>query len=224
MTTTNEPPPPIRTPPIQGEPIRLAVCVSGGGTSLQNLIDRIADGKLDARIVQVIASRPGVGAIARAERAGIPVAVAGPSKGSPAEFSASVFDPIRASGAELVLLAGFLAMVHIPEDFQGRVINIHPTLIPSFCGKGFYGQRAHQAVLDYGAKVSGCTVHFADDTYDTGPIILQRAVPVLETDDAAALAARVFEEEREALPEAVALYAAGRLKIEGRRVIVSPPG
>lgn len=220
MTTPSAPA--IRTPPIDGEPIRLAVCVSGGGTSLQNLIDRIAAGKLDARIVQVIASRPGIGAIARAEAAGIPVAVAGPRKGSPAEFTASVFDPIRAAGAELVLLAGFLAMVHIPEDFQGRVINIHPTLIPSFCGKGFYGLHAHQAVLDYGAKVSGCTVHFADDTYDTGPIILQRAVPVLETDDAAALAARVFEQEREALPEAVALFAAGRLKIEGRRVIIAP--
>lgn len=202
--------------------IRLAVCVSGGGTSLQNLVDLIAAGRLNARIVQVIASRPGIGAIARAEAAGIPVAVAGPRKSSPAEFTASVFDPIRASGADLVVLAGFLAMVHIPEDFQGRVINIHPTLIPSFCGKGFYGLRAHQAVLDYGAKVSGCTVHFADDTYDTGPIILQRAVPVLETDDAPALAARVFEQEREALPAAIALFAAGRLKIEGRRVIVSP--
>lgn len=215
--------PVIRTPPIKGEPIRLAVCVSGGGTSLQNLIDLIAGGKLDARIVQVVASRPNIGAIARAEQAGLPVAVAGRREGTPGEYSASVFDPIRARGAELVLLAGFLAMVHIPEDFQGRVINIHPTLIPSFCGKGFYGHRAHQAVLDYGAKVSGCTVHFADDTYDTGPIILQRAVPVFETDDAAALAARVFEQERQALPEAIALYAAGRLKIEGRRVIVSPP-
>lgn len=212
----------MTTPSSSAPPIRLAVCVSGGGTSLQNLIDLIAAGRLNARIVQVVADRPGVGAIARAEAAGVPVTVATRRKGAPAEFTAAVFDPIRASGADLVLLAGFLAMVHIPDDFVGRVINIHPTLIPSFCGKGFYGLHAHQAVLDYGAKVSGCTVHFADDTYDTGPIILQRAVPVLETDDAAALAARVFEQEREALPEAVALFAAGRLKIEGRRVIIAP--
>ncbi|MDR3620773.1 MAG: phosphoribosylglycinamide formyltransferase [Paludisphaera borealis] len=205
-------------------PIRLAVCASGGGTSLQNLLDRIAAGQLDAEVVQVVASRPNIGAIARAEKAGIPVAVAVSSKHAPAEYTAAVFDPIRANKADLVLFAGFLALVDIPADYEGRVMNIHPALIPSFCGKGYYGQRVHQAAIDYGVKVSGCTVHFADDTYDTGPIILQRSVPVLETDDAHALAARVFEAECQALPEAVALFAAGRLKIEGRRVRILPPG
>jgi phosphoribosylglycinamide formyltransferase-1 len=205
-------------------PIRLAVCVSGGGTSLQNLLDRISGGTLDAEVVQVVASRPNIGAIARAEAAGVPVAVAGPaSKSSPAEYTAMVFDPIRTSRAELVVFAGFLALVDIPPDYEERVINIHPALIPSFCGKGYYGQRVHQAAIDYGVKVSGCTIHFADDTYDTGPIILQRSVPVLETDDAHALAARVFEAECQALPEAIALFAAGRLQIEGRRVRVLPP-
>jgi phosphoribosylglycinamide formyltransferase-1 len=205
-------------------PIRLAVCVSGGGTSLQNLIDRIAAGTLDAEIVQVVASRPNIGAIAKAEAAGIPTAVAVRSKTTPAEaYTAAVFDPIRASRADLVLFAGFLALVDIPPDYEWRVMNIHPALIPSFCGKGFYGGRVHQAAIDYGVKVSGCTVHFADDTYDTGPIILQRAVPVLEGDDAHALAARVFEAECEALPEAVALFAAGRLRLEGRRVRILPP-
>jgi phosphoribosylglycinamide formyltransferase 1 len=204
-------------------PIRLAVCVSGGGTSLQNLLDLIGAGKLDAEVVQVVASRPNIGAIAKAEKAGVPVAVAVSSKRSPAEYTAAVFDPIRTSKADLVLFAGFLALVQIPADFKDRVINIHPSLIPSFCGRGYYGERVHQAALDYGVKVSGCTVHFADDTYDTGPIILQRSVPVLEGDDAHALAARVFEAECQALPEAVALFAACRLKIEGRCVRILPP-
>ncbi|WP_337175887.1 phosphoribosylglycinamide formyltransferase [Paludisphaera sp.] len=206
-------------------PIKLAVCVSGGGTTLRNLLDRVEAGALDARVVQVVASRPGIAAIEKAERAGLPVAVADVSKrkADVAAFSASVFDPIRASGADLVLLAGFLALVKIPEDFRGRVINIHPGLIPSFCGRGFYGERVHQAALDYGVKVSGCTVHFASDEYDEGPIILQKVVPILEDDDAHALAARVFAAECEALPEAVALYAAGRLSIEGRRVRIAPP-
>jgi phosphoribosylglycinamide formyltransferase-1 len=204
--------------------IRLAVCVSGGGTSLQNLLDLIAAGRLDAEVVQVVASKPNIGAIARAQAAGVPVAVAASSKAVPAaDYTAAVFDPIRASRADLVLFAGFLALVDIPADYEGRVMNIHPALIPSFCGKGYYGRRVHQAAIDYGVKVSGCTVHFADDTYDTGPIILQRAVPVRETDDADALAARVFEAECQALPEAVALFAAGRLKIEGRRVRILPP-
>ncbi|MDG3007117.1 phosphoribosylglycinamide formyltransferase [Paludisphaera mucosa] len=207
-------------------PIRLAVCVSGGGTTLQNLLDRIAAGSLDARVVQVVASRPGIAAIAKAEKAGLPVAVAASArqKIDVESYSASIFDPIRASGADLVLLAGFLALVKIPADFRGRVINIHPGLIPSFCGKGYYGGRVHQAALDYGVKVSGCTVHFASDQYDEGPIILQKTVPILEGDDAHALAARVFEAEKDALPEAVALFAAGRLSIDGRRVRIAPAG
>ena len=218
MAAANGPP----REPIAG--IKLAVCVSGGGTTLQNLLDRIQSGSLDARVVQVVASRPGIGAIAKAEAAGLPVAVADASKRRTDvdAFSASVFGPIRASGADLVLLAGFLALVKIPDDFRGRVVNIHPGLIPSFCGHGYYGERVHQAALDYGVKLSGCTVHFASDEYDEGPIILQKAVPVLEGDDAHTLARRVFAAECEALPEAVALYAAGRLSIEGRRVRIAP--
>jgi phosphoribosylglycinamide formyltransferase-1 len=211
-----------RNPPILDPPIRLAVCVSGGGTTLQNLIDMIRARRLHAQIVQVVASKPRIGAIPRAEAAGIPLALASRTAQSTAEFSASVFDPIRRSGADLVILGGFLAMVKIPQDYRGRIINIHPSLIPAFCGKGFYGAKVHQAALDMGVKVSGCTVHFADDTYDTGPIILQRTVPVLEDDTAETLAGRVFREECWALPEAIALYAAGRLRLEGRRVRVLP--
>ena len=116
------------------------------------------------------------------------------------------------------LLGGFLQLVQVPDDFLGRVMNIHPSLIPAFCGKGFYGEYVHEAVLAMGVKVTGCTVHFADNEYDHGPIILQRAVPVLDTDTAEILAARVFQQECEAYPEAIRLFAEGKLRIEGRRV------
>jgi phosphoribosylglycinamide formyltransferase-1 len=207
-----------RDPPIVEPPIRLAVCVSGGGTTLQNLIDRIAAGRLRAAIVQVVANKPGVGALARAEAAGIPAEVVVRAGRSLSEFSAAIFEPIRCRGADLVILGGFLALVEIPDDYVGRVINIHPALIPSFSGKGFHGEAVHRAVIEAGVKVSGCTVHFADQMYDTGPIILQHVVPVLDDDTSSVLAARVFAAECDALPEAIALYAAGRLKVEGRRV------
>lgn len=212
-----------RDPPILDPPIRLAVCVSGGGTSLQNLIDRIGDGRLAASIVRVIASKPGIGAIARAEAAGLPVDVIERAGRSLDAFGAAVFDPIRAAGADLVLLAGYLALVPIPDDYAGRVLNIHPSLIPAFCGKGYHGQAVHRAALEAGVKVSGCTVHFADQTYDTGPILLQRTVPVLDADTPETLAARVFAAECEALPEAVRLYASGRVRVEGRRTRLVEP-
>ncbi len=211
-----------RNPPIVGLPIRLAVCVSGEGTTLQNLINRIRSRRLKAEIVQVVASRPRIGAIARAEAAGIPLALAKYNARSRTEFSTSVFEPIRHSKADLVILAGFLALVKIPPDYKGRVINIHPSLIPSFCGKGFYGSNVHKAVLEMGAKVSGCTIHFADDDYDNGPIVAQRPVQVLDDDTLDTLAERVFKEECKALPDVITLYAEGRLKLEGRRVRVAP--
>jgi len=211
-----------RTPPIGDPPIRLAVCVSGGGTTLQNLIELIRARRLNAQIVQVVASKPRIAAIPKADAAGIPLALMNRAARSNAELSASVFDPIRHARADLVIFGGFLALVKIPDDYRGKVINIHPALIPAFCGHGFYGSKVHQAALDAGVKVSGCTVHFADDTYDTGPIILQRTAPVLEDDTAATLAARIFKEECRALPEAIEIYAAGRLRIEGRRVRVLP--
>ena len=209
-----------RNPPINDPLIRLAVCVSGGGTTLQNLIEQTRTRRLRATIAQVVASRPRIGAIAKAEAAGIPLALASRTAKNRADFSASVFHPIRQRECDLVILGGFLALLEIPPDYQGRVMNIHPSLIPAFCGKGFHGAAVHQAVIDMGVKVSGCTVHFADASYDTGPIILQKTVPVLETDTAETLAARVFQAECQALPEAIRLYAEGRLKIEGRRVRV----
>jgi phosphoribosylglycinamide formyltransferase 1 len=202
-------------------PIRLAIVLSGTGTTLQNLIDRIADGRLQAQIVLVISSKPDAFGLDRARKAGLPtVVVARKDCADAQEFSRRVFEPIRRAEAQLVCMAGFLQLLPIPDDFLGRVLNIHPALIPAFCGKGFYGHRVHEAVLEYGAKVSGCTVHFADNQYDHGPIILQRTVPVRGDDTAETLAARVFEQECEAYPEAIRLFAEGKLQMEGRRVLL----
>jgi formyltetrahydrofolate-dependent phosphoribosylglycinamide formyltransferase len=199
--------------------VRLAVFLSAGGTSLQNLLSRIADGRLQAQIVLVISNHADAFGLVRAENAGIPTAVVSrKSFASREEFSRKVFELCREHKADLVCLAGFLQLIQIPDDFQGRVMNIHPALIPAFCGKGFYGHHVHEAVLAYGAKISGCTVHFCDNQYDHGPIILQRTVPVSDDDSPDTLAARVFEQECEAYPEAIRLFAEGRLQIEGRRV------
>jgi formyltetrahydrofolate-dependent phosphoribosylglycinamide formyltransferase len=202
-------------------PLRVAVLISGGGTTLRNLLTRIDAGELDARIVAVVSSSARARGLEFARAAGIPTAiVARRDFGDDAAFGAAVFDACRAHEPHLVAMAGFLKFAPIPPDFAGRVMNIHPSLIPAFCGAGFYGSHVHQAVLDYGDKVSGCTVHFVDNQYDHGPVILQRTVPVEEEDTAESLAARVFAAECEAYPEALRLYAAGKLKIDGRRVRV----
>ena len=204
------------------QPIRLAVLVSGSGTTLQNLLDRCRDGRLHAHVVQVVSSIADAFALERARKAGIPGTVVTRNEaGSAAEFSRRIFDLCREARADLVCMAGFLQLLPIPDDFLGRVMNIHPALIPAFCGKGFYGPRVHEAVLATGVKVTGCSVHFADNQYDHGPIILQRPVPVLDDDTPDTLAARVFKEECEAYSEAIRLFAEGRLRIEGRRVRIS---
>jgi formyltetrahydrofolate-dependent phosphoribosylglycinamide formyltransferase len=192
------------------KPIRLAVLLSGGGTTLQNLIDRIADGRLQAEIALVISNKADAFGLQRAKNAGIgALVVSRKEAGSVEEFSRRIFDPCRQAGVDLVCLGGFLQLIQVPEDFRGRVMNIHPALIPAFCGKGFYGHRVHEAVLAAGAKASGCTVHLVDNEYDHGPILLQRSVPVREDDTADSLAARVFEAECEAYPEAIKRFAEG---------------
>jgi formyltetrahydrofolate-dependent phosphoribosylglycinamide formyltransferase len=202
-----------------GRRLRLAVLLSGNGTTLQNLLDRSRAGQLPADVVVVVANRPDAFGLRRAEQAGVPAFVVDRADcASRDDFSRRIFDLCRQHHADLVCLAGFLQLLVIPDDFAGRVLNIHPALIPAFCGKGHYGHRVHEAVLAYGAKVSGCTVHFADKVYDQGPIVLQRVVPVLDDDTPDTLAARVFEQECEAYPEAIRLFAEGRLHVEGRRV------
>jgi formyltetrahydrofolate-dependent phosphoribosylglycinamide formyltransferase len=206
-------------------PLRLAVLLSGSGTTLQNLLDRIADGRLAAQVVLVVSSKADAFGLERARQAGVPAMVVSRKEaGSVQAFSQLLFGHCREASADLVCMAGFLHLVQIPDDFLGRVMNIHPALLPAFGGKGFYGHRVHEAVLAYGAKVSGCTVHFADNQYDHGPIILQRAVPVLDDDTTETLAARVFVEECAAYPEAIRWFAEGRLKIEGRRVRTTDRG
>jgi phosphoribosylglycinamide formyltransferase 1 len=210
-------------------PIRLVALISGGGTTLQNLIDRITIGSLQAQIVGVVSSRANALGVERAKRRGLPVTVVtnqsasdvSEGLGPSLSFFDRVWSAIRSYDPDLVCFAGWLHLLPIPGEFRQRVLNIHPSLLPAFGGKGMYGHRVHEAVLSYGAKVSGCTVHFADDTYDTGPILVQNCVPVKEGDDAETLAARVFQAECEAYPEAINLIAAGRVKVEGRRVLIS---
>jgi phosphoribosylglycinamide formyltransferase 1 len=209
-----------RPGPHMPDPIRLVALVSGGGTTLQNLIDRIAAGTLHATVAGVVASRADAFGVTRAERAGIPASVvsAAPRR---ATFADEVWAAVRAFRPQLVCFAGWLHLLPIPADFRHRVLNIHPALLPAFGGKGMYGEKVHKAVLDYGAKVSGCTVHFADDTYDTGPVVVQKCVTVEPNDTPDTLAARVFASECEAYPEAIRLIAEGKVKVEGRRVVIA---
>ncbi|HWB00830.1 MAG TPA: phosphoribosylglycinamide formyltransferase [Pirellulales bacterium] len=203
-------------------PLRLVVLISGGGTTLRNLIEKIATGELDARIELVISSNPSAGGLAIAAAAGIPTRILERrSFTSNADYGAAVFDACRAVSPHLVVMAGFLKFCPVPDDFAGRVVNIHPSLIPAFCGHGMYGLRVHQAVLEAGARVTGCTVHFVDNQYDHGPIILQRTVPVLDDDTPEILAARVFEAECEAYPDALRLFAGGRLRLADGKVVVA---
>lgn len=202
--------------------LRLGVLLSGSGRTLQSFIDLIAAGKLPAEIAVVISDQAGVKGLERAEDAGLKTVLIR-RQGTPTEqFNRRITEALRGEGVELVCLAGFLSFWQIPCDFEGRVINIHPALLPRFGGAGFYGHHVHHAVLDAGCKISGCTVHFADNEYDHGPIIIQWTVPVLEGDDADSLADRVFEQELIAYPEAIRLFAAKRLRIEGQRVHILP--
>lgn len=207
---------------MPAQPLPIAVLISGSGRSLKNLIQRIERGSLNAVIRLVSSSNPKAGGLEFARAAGIPTHIVERSKlRNDSEFSHELFAPIRASGVELVVMAGFLKLLPIPHEFENRVINIHPSLIPNFCGHGFYGHHVHEAVIKAKAKTSGCTVHFVDNQYDHGPIILQRSVPVQPNDTADALASRVFEAELEALPAAIQLIAGGRVKVDGQQVTVS---
>lgn len=205
-------------------PLRLAVLLSGSGTTLQNLIDHIEAGKLHITIVVVISSRSDAYGLERAQQHGLEASCIPRGAYRDAEaYNTELNRSLDRYAPELIALAGYLHLFHFAPHYRGRVMNIHPALIPAFCGKGFYGQRVHQAVLDYGVKVSGCTVHFADEEYDHGPIILQRCVPVLEHDTPESLARRVSAEECKAYPEAIQLFAEGRLRIENRRVRILTP-
>lgn len=204
---------------------RIAVLVSGGGTNLQALIDAQENNSLGGgQIVAVISSKNGVYALERAEKAGIPGYVLPRTEyNSNQSMTVALVEKLKALKIDLVVLAG--CMVIFTEElslaFPNAVINVHPALIPSFCGKGFYGLRVHEAAIAYGVKLSGATVHFVSEECDGGPIILQKAVPVLEGDTPQSLQRRIMEEaEWKLLPEAVSLFCQGRISVEGRNVII----
>ncbi len=202
---------------------RIGVLASGGGSNMQAIMDHIDAGDIPGRIVLVISDNPEAYALERARQAGIATAVI-PFRDYPTRnaFTQAITDALCAAEVDLVVHAGFMRMVthELVAAFDGRMMNIHPALLPSFGGPGMYGHHVHEAVLQYGAKVSGCTVHFVVEEVDGGPIIVQRTAPVLEDDTADTLAARVLAQEHLAYPEAVRLFCEGRLRIEGRRVRV----
>ncbi|MBR4526506.1 MAG: phosphoribosylglycinamide formyltransferase [Acidaminococcaceae bacterium] len=193
--------------------------VSGRGSNLQSIIDHIAEGKLNVEIAVVVSDHKEAFALERAAKAGIPTAVV-ERKGckDKAEFEDKIDAALREAGAEVVVLAGFMRILtgHFISRWEHKIINIHPALLPSFKGLDAQGQ-----AVDYGVKVAGCTVHFVDEGTDTGPIILQKVVPVLDDDTEETLAARILKEEHKALPEAIQLWADGKLTIKGRKVYVA---
>ncbi len=195
--------------------VRIAVLVSGGGTNLQTLIDAAEKGDINGEIAAVISDNENAYALERARKHGIKAIYINRK-----QLAEKLIIELQKLDIELVVLAGFLSILDrkLVKAYEGRIINIHPSLIPSFCGKGFYGERVHKAALEYGVKVSGATVHFVDEGTDSGPIIFQEAVPVYFEDTSETLAARVLQVEHRLLPAAVGLFCEGRLRIEGRKV------
>ena len=205
---------------------KIAVLVSGGGTHLQALIDAEKSGAFgESKITLVVASKPGVYALERAANAGISgIVLARRDYDSIADYSRALADTLKNEGIDLVVLAGFLTIIdeQMYEAFPNRIINVHPALIPSFCGKGYYGLRVHEAALEKGVRVSGATVHIVTPECDAGPIILQKAVSVLEGDTPEVLQKRIMEEaEWIILPEAVRLFCEDRIKVENNKVYIS---
>lgn len=206
--------------------VKIAVLVSGGGTNLQALIDAQHRGEIvNGEITAVIASKPGVYALERAEKAGIPgYVVARKDYGSAQEMTVALVEKLRELQIDLVVLAGFMTIItsEMVEAYPNAILNVHPALIPSFCGAGYYGLHVHEKALEYGVKVSGATVHFVSEECDGGPIVLQKAVAVEDGDTPETLQRRIMEQaEWVILPQAVSLFCQGRLQVEGRRVKIT---
>ena len=207
------------------EGIRIGVLASGNGTNLQAIMDACNRGEIPGRVVVVVSNNPKARALDRARLAGIP-AVAMHHRAFPDRdtFDAKLAEVLHSYEVDLICLAGFMRVLgpSFIRLFPERVMNIHPALLPAFGGLGMYGDRVHQTVLDSGVRFSGCTIHFANEAPDGGPIILQAVVPVYDTDTAQTLAERVVAEEHRLYPEAVKLFAEGRLQVVGRRVRILP--
>jgi phosphoribosylglycinamide formyltransferase-1 len=203
--------------------MRLGVLVSGGGTNLQAILDAVREGRLAAEVALVLSDRPGIKALDRAAAAGVPTVVLRARDYADRDaYSAAVTAALRAHGVELVVLAGFLKILTGPamRAYAGRMVNNHPALLPSFGGRGMYGLAVHEAVLAHGCKVSGCTVHFVDESVDGGPIIEQVTVRVRGDDTPESLQARILPEEHEALVRVLGALADGRVHVDGRRVVL----
>jgi phosphoribosylglycinamide formyltransferase-1 len=203
------------------ERLRLGCLASGGGSNLQAIIDRCRDGSLPAEISVVISNKPDSGALQRARRAGIPaLCIDHRNYPSREDFDRAVVAALIEAGVELIVLAGFMRLISdvFLDAFPGRIMNIHPALLPAF--PGLHVQRK---ALEYGARVTGCTVHFVDGGVDTGPIVIQAVVPILDDDTEESLSARILEQEHRIYPRAIELFAQGRLRIDGRRVRIEPP-
>ncbi|MDH4226277.1 MAG: phosphoribosylglycinamide formyltransferase [Deltaproteobacteria bacterium] len=198
--------------------LKLGVLISGGGTNLQAIIDEIEAKRLDAKISLVISSKPDAGGLERAKKHGIKTLVITKADHPEREaYDKAIVAALKDAGAELVVLAGFMRIVTptLINAFKNKIINIHPALLPAFPGLD-----VQQKAIDYGARFSGATVHFVDEGVDTGPVILQAVVPVLQNDTAKTLAARILNEEHKILPEAIRLISEGRVSVQGRRVII----
>lgn len=204
--------------------LKIAVLVSGNGSNLQALLDATKDNRIKGSIELVIADNADAYALIRAKNQGVrSVSIDRKALKSKADFDAKLLQQLGELKPDLIILAGFLSILPetLVKEYQGKIINIHPSLIPAFCGKGFYGERVHQAVIAYGVKLTGATVHFVDEGTDTGPIVLQRTVAVAEEDDAKSIAEKVLEIEHSLLVEAVALFCEGKISLEGRKVKIS---
>ncbi|MHC4572868.1 MAG: phosphoribosylglycinamide formyltransferase [Planctomycetota bacterium] len=205
--------------PVGKKPIRLGVLISGGGTTLMNILEHVRQGRLNARVAVVISSRSTVAGVEKARAAGLDVKIIR-KKDYPDidEFSRRIEQELVAANVELVVQGGWLCLWKIPPRYEGRIMNIHPALLPSFGGRGMWGHHVHEAVLAAGCKVSGCTVHFCTNEYDKGPIIVQRCCEVKDGDTPGTLAARVFEQECIAYPQAIKLFQEGKLIVRNGRV------
>ena len=210
---------------LSEKPLRVAVLLSGHGTSLENLLEHIDAGKVEAEVVAVISSKKGAYGLERARKRGIPaLTVARRDYSDIDQFNDALHAALADHRVDLIALLGFLSLFQSRDAYTNRVLNVHPALIPAFSGHGFYGHHVYDAVLDSGVKVTGATVHFTDDEYDHGPILLQEAVPVEADDTAETLAARVTAAERRLVPEAIQLIAQGRVEVQEGRTRIIPLG
>ncbi len=204
--------------------IRLAVLASGGGSNFQAILDRISDGKLHAKVVLLISNNSQSGAMEKARRAGIEALHLAPSTfSSEADYAKILENHFRRTGAELIVLAGYMKKLPtaVVRQFRNRILNIHPALLPAFGGRGMYGHHVHEAVIEYGAKVTGVTIHLVDEEYDNGPVVMQKAVEVDPADTADSLASRVLTVEHDTYWRAIELFAQSKVKVSGRKVIAT---